>query len=262
MTPCWPSQPGASRRSSDPRVLRERPDRARLPRGRGAARARAVHRGDRDGAADRALPRRRERRPVGRGLRGSPTWPSAAGADDHRRGRRRSRAVGGGARAAAEPRDDRPGQPVYALTDAPEPAEDGPAAATLEDLDRLVPACAAAHEEEIGIDPLARDPDGFRWRTRRRSRTAARGSGGGRHDPLQGGGVGLDAVGRAAPAGLGRPGGAGQGYARAALADLCRLLLERGRPCASSSARRTRRAPRSTSGSACDGRSATEPLLF
>ena len=31
---------------------------------------------------------------------------------------------------------------------------------------RLVPACAAAHREEIGIDPLARDPDGFRWRTR------------------------------------------------------------------------------------------------
>ena len=30
----------------------------------------------------------------------------------------------------------------------------------------LVPACAAAHLEEIGIDPLARDPEGFRWRTR------------------------------------------------------------------------------------------------
>jgi len=29
-----------------------------------------------------------------------------------------------------------------------------------------VPACAAAHLEEIGIDPLRRDPDGFRWRTR------------------------------------------------------------------------------------------------
>jgi hypothetical protein len=36
----------------------------------------------------------------------------------------------------------------------------------LADLDLLVPACAAAHREEIGIDPLARDPDGFRWRTR------------------------------------------------------------------------------------------------
>jgi predicted GNAT family acetyltransferase len=26
--------------------------------------------------------------------------------------------------------------------------------------------CAAAHEEEIGVDPMARDPEGFRWRTR------------------------------------------------------------------------------------------------
>ena len=29
-----------------------------------------------------------------------------------------------------------------------------------------MPACAAAHREEIGIDPLRRDPEGFRWRTR------------------------------------------------------------------------------------------------
>ena len=29
----------------------------------------------------------------------------------------------------------------------------------------LVPVCAAAHELELGIDPLARDPDSFRWRT-------------------------------------------------------------------------------------------------
>jgi predicted GNAT family acetyltransferase len=29
----------------------------------------------------------------------------------------------------------------------------------------LVPACAAAHELELGIDPLARDPESFRWRT-------------------------------------------------------------------------------------------------
>jgi len=65
-----------------------------------------------------------------------------------------------------EPREDRPGQPVYALSEPPEPGETGLRAATLADLDRLVPACAAAHEEEIGVDPLARDPDGFRWRTR------------------------------------------------------------------------------------------------
>ena len=64
------------------------------------------------------------------------------------------------------PRDDRRGQPVYTLDQPPEPTETGLRAATLDDLDRLVPACAAAHREEIGIDPLRRDPDGFRWRTR------------------------------------------------------------------------------------------------
>jgi len=37
--------------------------------------------------------------------------------------------------------------------------------ATVDDLDLLVPACAQAHHEEIGIDPLAGDPEGFRWRT-------------------------------------------------------------------------------------------------
>src|SRR4051812_7143359 len=65
-----------------------------------------------------------------------------------------------------KPRDDRPGQPVYVLDDPPEPGGTGLRPATLGDLERLVPACAAAHREEIGIDPLRRDPDGFRWRTR------------------------------------------------------------------------------------------------
>ena len=37
--------------------------------------------------------------------------------------------------------------------------------ATVHDLDLLVPACARAHYEEIGIDPLATDSEGFRWRT-------------------------------------------------------------------------------------------------
>jgi uncharacterized protein len=64
------------------------------------------------------------------------------------------------------PRDDRPGQPVYAIEEPPEPGDTGLRNATLADLDRLVPACAAAHREEIGIDPLERDADGFRWRTR------------------------------------------------------------------------------------------------
>jgi uncharacterized protein len=64
------------------------------------------------------------------------------------------------------PRDDRPGQPVYELRDPPEPGETGLRTATMDDYERLVPACAAAHHEEIGIDPLRRDPQGFRWRTR------------------------------------------------------------------------------------------------
>src|SRR5206468_5572126 len=65
-----------------------------------------------------------------------------------------------------QPRDDRPGQPVYVLEEAPEPGETDLRAATHDDLDLLVPACAAAHFEEIGIDPLERDPESFRWRTR------------------------------------------------------------------------------------------------
>ena len=64
------------------------------------------------------------------------------------------------------PREDRPGQPVYTTSDAPEPGGTGLRRAKPADLDLLVPACAQAHEVEFGIDPLARDPDGFRWRTR------------------------------------------------------------------------------------------------
>jgi uncharacterized protein len=66
----------------------------------------------------------------------------------------------------AAPRDDRPGQPVFALDAPPDAGSTGLKAASLADLDRLVPACAATHREEIGIDPLQRDPEGFRWRTR------------------------------------------------------------------------------------------------
>ncbi len=64
------------------------------------------------------------------------------------------------------PRDDRPGQPVYELRSPPEPGDTGVRTATMEDYELLVPACAAAHQEEIGIDPLRRDEQGFRWRTR------------------------------------------------------------------------------------------------
>jgi RimJ/RimL family protein N-acetyltransferase len=64
------------------------------------------------------------------------------------------------------PRDDRPGQPVFVIDEPPEPGDSGLRAATDEDYALLLPACAAAHQEEIGIDPMARDAEGFRWRTR------------------------------------------------------------------------------------------------
>jgi uncharacterized protein len=67
--------------------------------------------------------------------------------------------------AFRRPREDRPHQPVYMIDEPPPPGDTGLRVATPHDLDRLVPACAAAHELELGIDPLAHDPDSFRWRT-------------------------------------------------------------------------------------------------
>ncbi len=69
-------------------------------------------------------------------------------------------------RKLPRPRIDRPGQPVYAITEPPRAGGTGLRPATIADLDLLVPSCAAAHHEELGLDPLRRDPSGFRWRTR------------------------------------------------------------------------------------------------
>jgi RimJ/RimL family protein N-acetyltransferase len=69
-------------------------------------------------------------------------------------------------RKLPRPREDRPGQPVYTISAPPEPGETALRPATLADLELLLPACANAHEVELGIDPLERDADGFRWRTR------------------------------------------------------------------------------------------------
>jgi ribosomal protein S18 acetylase RimI-like enzyme len=69
-------------------------------------------------------------------------------------------------RKLPKPREDRPGQPVYAMSTAPAPGHTALRAATLDDLELLLPACARAHEVELGVNPLERDPDGFRWRTR------------------------------------------------------------------------------------------------
>ncbi|HXF97719.1 MAG TPA: GNAT family N-acetyltransferase [Gaiellaceae bacterium] len=65
-----------------------------------------------------------------------------------------------------EPREDRPGQPVFVIEEPPPPGGSGLRPATLADLELLLPACAAAHEQELGVDPLLRDAEGFRWRTR------------------------------------------------------------------------------------------------
>jgi hypothetical protein len=75
------------------------------------------------------------------------------------------------------PREDRPGQPVFVTRDVGTPPRTGLRPAKLDDLDVLLPACAAAHEEELGIDPLARDRRDFAGARERRSRRAARGSG-------------------------------------------------------------------------------------
>jgi uncharacterized protein len=64
-----------------------------------------------------------------------------------------------------EPREDRPGQPVYVIDDPPRGDETGLRPAAWDDLDLLVPACAATHFEELGVNPLERDPQGFRRRT-------------------------------------------------------------------------------------------------
>jgi predicted GNAT family acetyltransferase len=70
--------------------------------------------------------------------------------------------------AMPRPREDRPGQPVYVLNKSltgPGPVKSGLRQATLDDIDLLLPACAATHYEELGIDPLRRDAAGFRLRT-------------------------------------------------------------------------------------------------
>jgi len=58
-------------------------------------------------------------------------------------------------------------QPVYAISgrfDFPDLRD--ARFSTMRDLDALVPACAAMHKEEVGIDPLERDSVGYRERIR------------------------------------------------------------------------------------------------
>jgi uncharacterized protein len=64
-----------------------------------------------------------------------------------------------------DPREDRPGQPVYVLDEPPDGGETGLREAEADDLELLLPACAATHREELGVDPLERDAPAFRRRT-------------------------------------------------------------------------------------------------
>ena len=152
--------------------------------------------------------------------------------------RSRARMIIGEARAveavwhAAEdrlppPREDRPGQPVYAIDVPPPPGESGLRAANVDDLEILVPACAAAHELELGIDPLSRDADAFRWRTLTQIED------GRSWLWLEDGVVLFKAESSAWTPGAVQiaqvwtdPEARGHGYASRGLADLCRLLLE------------------------------------
>ena len=125
------------------------------------------------------------------------------------------------------PREDRPGQPVYVTEEPPEPGGTGLRQALLDDLELLVPVCARAHEEELGSDPLLVDPHGFRWRTR--AQIEERRSWLWEEDGVvlfkaeasawTPRAVQLQQVWTDPPA-------RGRGYARRALADLLRLLLE------------------------------------
>jgi RimJ/RimL family protein N-acetyltransferase len=130
-------------------------------------------------------------------------------------------------RVMPRPRDDRPGQPVYVLEGPPGAGDTGLRLATLADLELLVPACAAAHREEIGIDPLRRDPEGFRWRTRAQIEE------GRSWIWIEGGVIAFKAEASAwTPSAVQLqqvwvdPGLRNRGYAKRAMSDLCRLLLE------------------------------------
>jgi RimJ/RimL family protein N-acetyltransferase len=124
------------------------------------------------------------------------------------------------------PREDRPGQPVYAIGEPPPAGKSGLRAATMDDLEILVPACAAAHELELGVDPLSRDADAFLWRT------SAQIEDGRSWLWLEDGVVLFKAEASAwTPAAVQvaqvwtDPEARGRGYASRGLADLCRLLL-------------------------------------
>jgi hypothetical protein len=127
-----------------------------------------------------------------------------------------------------EPLEDRPGQPVFVLAESPPRSGTGLRAATLDDLELLVPACAAAYYEEVGVDAYVRDPGLFRWRTQSQIEL------GRSWLWVDGGKIRFKAEASAWTPGAVQlqqvwvdPALRGRGYAKRALADLCALLLER-----------------------------------
>jgi len=131
-------------------------------------------------------------------------------------------------RRLPRPREDRPGQPVYVLDTPPPPGETALRPATQDDLALLVPACADAHREELGIDPLERDPESFRWRTRMQIED------GRSWLWVEDGTILFKAEASAwTPSAVQLqqvwvdPAARGRGYAQRGMRDLCRLLLER-----------------------------------
>lgn len=127
-----------------------------------------------------------------------------------------------------EPRENRPGQPVYSIEEPPEGDSTDLRAATMEDLDLLLPACAATHREELGVDPLERDPESFR------RRTVSQIQEGRSWLWAQDGTILFKAEASAwTPSAVQLqqvwvdPDVRGQGYGTRGISDLCRLLLER-----------------------------------
>ncbi len=126
------------------------------------------------------------------------------------------------------PIDDRPGQPVFVLEEQPAAAGTGLRPATLDDLELLVPACASAYHEEVGVDAYRRDPELFRWRTRSQVEL------GRSWLWVEAGQICFKAEASAwTPRAVQLqqvwvdPTLRGRGYAKAALVDLCSLLLAR-----------------------------------
>ena len=117
---------------------------------------------------------------------------------------------------------------MFAIEEPPAPGGSGVRPAMPGDFDLLLPACAATHEGEIGIDPMRTDAAGFRRRTRQQIED------GRSWVWLEGGTILFKAEASAwTPHAVQLqqvwvdPGARGQGNAQRGLRDLSRMLLRR-----------------------------------